>query len=287
MNRLSQLAERTRALSSWIEALRNIWGLAALFGLIAFLLVRIAVVRYGIWPTLIVLGGLVVAACAGFAVGWRVARRRLTVNDYSWESADYTYRIDPDDPLHHVQIAKIVIRANRHNVQLFRSRYWWTGVGQSRLKVLSPQHRLVADFVRDAWHYYYILLEQALSKGGRTAVVVEHDLYDADRMFQPMISKDVSEAVVALTIRVVFPPHLRPRKVLAAELSRSRDRDVYWQTVREKEIPVDDATGEVVFSPGRPRLGRRYRLAWTWTGYPGAEDDPRTDQRDPDFQSTP
>jgi hypothetical protein len=282
MNRLAQIAERTRALSSWIEALRNIWGLAALFGLVAFLLLRISVVRYGAWPTLIVLGGLAVAACLGFAIGWFAARVRLAVNDYSWESADYTYRFDPEDPLHHVQVARITIRANRHNVQLFRNRYWWTGVGDSQLRVRSPQHRLLADIVRDAWHYYYVLLEQALSKGGRTTVVVEHDLYDKDRMFQPMITKDVSEALVGLTMRVVFPAQMRPRKVLAAELVRSRDRHVYWQILKEREITVDDATGEVVFSVDRPRLGRRYRILWTWTGYPTAGIDPRPDRRDPD-----
>jgi len=99
-------------------------------------------------------------------------------------------------------------------------------------------------------------------------VVVRHDLYDTERMFQPMITKDVSEAVTGLTLRIIFPPPLRPSKVLAAELTRSKARDAYWQIVTEKEIAVDETTGEVVYTLDRPKLGRRYRVMWTWTGYP-------------------
>jgi hypothetical protein len=270
MSRLAEIAEKTRTFGSWIETLRNIWGLTAVLGIIAFFLGRLAIAQYGLWPTLAGFGLLVVVAGAGFGLGWYAAARRMVMADYSWELADYTYQFDPSDVLHHVQTSKITIRASRHNVQLFRNRYWWTGVGRSDLSVVSPQHKLLTEVVRDAWRYYYVLLEQALSKGGSTTVVVRHDLYDTERMFQPMITKDVSESVAGLTLRIVFPPPLRPTKVLAAELSRSKAREVYWQIAKEQEIEVDRATGEVVYTVDHPKLGRRYRLMWTWTGYPSA-----------------
>ncbi len=267
-NRLERLAERTRALSTWVEVLRNVWALAALLGLLGFVLARVAFAYYGLWPVLIGLAVVLAAAATGFAGGRYTATKQRASGEYSWHAADYTYQIDQADVLHHIQTSTIRIRANHDNVQLFRNRYWWTGVGRSELAVLSPGHKLITELVRDAWCYYYILLEQALGKGGYTTIVVRHDLYDSERKFQPMFTKDVTVAVPNLAIRVVFPPVLRPSRVLAAELERSNTGEVYWQVIHEREVHLDPTTGEVVYTVERPRLGRRYQLAWTWTGYP-------------------
>jgi len=271
MDRLAKIAQRTRALSAWIEVSRNIWGLLALLGVAVFLVGRLAIAHYGVTRTLLAVALLTIVFCGGFASGVLTGSKRSVVAEYSWESADYTYQFDRDDFLHHVQISKITIRANRQGVLLFRNRYWWTGVGRAQLSVLSPQHKLLTELVREAWRYYYILLEQALSKGGSTTVVVRHDLHDTERMFQPLISKDISEPVASFTLRIIFPAALRPSRVVAAELARSKARDAYWQTVKQQEIAIHEATGEVVYSIHRPTLGRRYQISWTWTGYPSAQ----------------
>ena len=83
-----------------------------------------------------------------------------------------------------------------------------------------------------------------------------------------MFTKDVTVPVPNLSIRVAFPPALRPSRVLAAELERSNTGDVYWQIIHEREVPLDPITGEVLYTVERPRIGRRYQLVWTWTGYP-------------------
>jgi hypothetical protein len=200
-------------------------------------------------------------------LSWFLLTRRIR-DEYSWESAEYTYTFDPDDPLKQSNNIKVTIRANRHNVNLFKKRYSWTGHGSAKLTLADSRHKLLTEMTRDSdWHYYYILLDHPLRKGARETIQIRQELYDAARVFQPLLAKDIVEPVGKLVLRVVFPANLRPTRAVAAEMAKTKHLSE-WEVVREEELEVNETTGEVSYRCDRPVTGRRYEIMWFWTKYP-------------------
>ncbi|MCW6007978.1 hypothetical protein K1W54_26045 [Micromonospora sp. CPCC 205371] len=253
--------------------LRNLWFLAfVVVGGGGFVVWRFG--RAGGW--LVTFGlGLAVLGIATMIVGM-VLIRRASVPPYTWESAEYEYRFDRDDPRRHVQVTKIKIRANRDDVALFRNRYHWTGQGENRLRVLSVGHRIVAEGVtpESQRRYYYVLLDRPLNRGQTAVIHIRQDLYDAGYAFHPVLAKSLNEPVGELTLRVVYPSGLEPWRVMARELVRNGNSDSGWRTLRERPVDLDSTgdTSEAVFETSSPRVGRRYDLAWEpWTKYHKSE----------------
>jgi hypothetical protein len=249
--------------SAWIGAVRNIW----------WLIVAIGVVMIALWTAFQKVGPQTLLAVTlfltGVLTGVLLARHRTGAGDYVWESAEYTYGFDAADPLQHTQVAKIRIKANRHNVQLFKNRYSWTGGGKFTITLPNGSHRLLTEMHRDlSWRYYYVLLDRPLRKGAGTTVEVRYDMYDTERSFQPLIAKDVIEPVKDLTLRVVFPDSLRPTRAVGAEMARAHSPDEEWQVLREREIDLEDATGCLTYEVPDPITGRRYQILWSWQSYP-------------------
>ncbi|MEU8606665.1 hypothetical protein AB0C29_01485 [Actinoplanes sp. NPDC048791] len=269
MGRPRDLINRLKDAGTWIGVIRNLWWL---LGGIA--IVVIIVWRYGFRDQqygriLLETIAIVAAFGLGALAGSYASRRRASVGDYEWEFADYTYSFDPADVLRHEQSVKIRIKANRHNVQLFKNRYSWTGGGKCKVSLAGGSHKLLTEMPRDSnWKYYYVLLDHPLGKGSTTDIEIKYDLHDAEMSFQPLIAKNVVEPLKELTLRVVFPTDMRPSKAVGAEMARSHGPDDDWQIIKERTLEVHSTRSEVVYNIKTPVTGKRYQILWSWPAYP-------------------
>ncbi|GLI02946.1 hypothetical protein Pa4123_82240 [Phytohabitans aurantiacus] len=203
-----------------------------------------------------------------FFAGWTMASRRHARPEYDWESAEYEYRFDKDDPRQHSQTTRITIRANRDGVELFKNRYRWTGNGKSEITILTPRQRLLTEWSsREAgWRYYYVMLDHPLKKGEPATIHIQHELYDSSNTFDPIVAKNVIEPLTSLKLRVIYPESLAPVSVLARERVPSRNGDPLWRDVDRQPVPTQRSAGDVValYEPRKLTVGRRYELTWIW-----------------------
>ncbi|GAA4714720.1 hypothetical protein [Phytohabitans rumicis] len=267
MTWFSDALRSAHRLSNSISVFRNLWWLLLAVGgggVVAWRLGRAGGWYLTVGTVLAVLG--VVTLAAGI-----VMMRRASIAPYTWESAEYVYRFDGDDPRRQVQLTKIKIRANRDDVAFFRNRYYWTGQGESRLLPLNG-HRVVAERVAmdSQRRYYYVLLDRPLNRGDTAVIQIRQELFDEERTFQPVLAKSLNEPVGRLTLRVIYPAGLEPRHVVARELVRSRNPEADWRTVHERDAEIESTgeTTEAIFVANDPRTGRRYALYWgPWGNY--------------------
>lgn len=268
MTWFSEALRNAHRLSNFIGVLRNLWFLVLVVvgggGVMVWQFSRTGgwFVTVGVGLAVLGIVTLIVAL---------VLYRRASVAEYTWESAEYVYRFDRDDPRRQVQVTRITIRANRDDVVLFRSSYYWTGKGDSHLRVLNG-HRLVAEEVAmdSQRRYYYVLLDRPLNRGEKAVIEIRLELFDEAWEFQPVLAKSVSEPLSKLTLRVIYPAGLEPHQVLARELVRSPNSDLGWRAVRKKDAELRSTgdTREVIYETSGPRVGRRYELYWKpWSKY--------------------
>jgi hypothetical protein len=265
----SEALRNAHRLSNFIGVLRNLWFLVLVVvgggGVMVWQFSRTGgwFVTVGVGLAVLGIVALIVAL---------VLYRRASVAEYTWESAEYVYRFDRDDPRRQVQFTKIKIRANRDDVAFFRNRYYWTGQGENRLRVLGSGQRIVAEGVAtdSQRRYYYVLLERPLSRGQTAIIHIRQDLFDTGHTFHPVLAKSLNEPVGELTLRVVYPTGLEPRRVVAREQVRSGNSDSGWRTVRERQVELESTgdASEAVYETSVPRVGRRYDLSWEpWPNY--------------------
>lgn len=254
-------------LSNSVGVLRNLWWLALVIGGSGFAAWRFG--RSSGW-CVVAGGSLAVLGLVTLAIGL-VCVHRASIPQYTCESAEYEYGFDANDPRRQWQVASIRIRANRDDVALFRSRYYWSGQGESSLTALNGHH-IVAEgaAMGSERRYYYVLMKKPLNRGERALIKIKQSFFDKERKFQPVLAKSLNDPVGRLTLRVSFPAGWEPGRVVSQELRPSRSPEVEWRTVREAKVDLEEAgeTSQAAFTLDTPRVGRRYALSWEpWSKY--------------------
>ncbi|WP_433789444.1 hypothetical protein [Actinoplanes sp. CA-252034] len=262
---------KIKSVGTWVGIVRNLGWLAMAVAGVVYVVARVAGSGSAI-PAVVtytVIGLL--SFGTGILVGTLTMQRRMSKTaEYSWESAEYVYRFDPDDILKHQQTVRVRIKANKHNVEMFKNRYTWTGSGNvPPPRVVSNGHSLMTEISRNGfWKYYYVVLERPLRKGATTDIEILQELHDTGRTFQSMLAKNIIEPIGELKLRVIFPPVMRPIEARAVELTRPRGGGTEWEIADECPLAVDATTGEAVYDVGKPKSGARYQIIWDSSSYP-------------------
>jgi hypothetical protein len=272
---LSLLDEVQRA-GAKIGAYRNVAWFVAGAVLVGATLFRSGA-RLG--PVVVVSTAAATAALAMLTAAFILYRRSIAP-PYRWVSAEYIYKFEADDLRKQTQTIKIRIRANRDNVSQFHNSYYWTGSGNSGIRVVgSNGHQVCQTQAKDsARRNYYVHLQRPLAKNEEAVIHLEQTLFDRDLKFRPILAKRVSEPVDKLTLRVVFPLRAQPTTITKGQQTKqSRSDPDHWILVKNDEVEWhrDDRSAEVTYSPIAPRLGYRYEVEWEpWDVYQNAGRNP-------------
>ncbi|MDI6099414.1 hypothetical protein QLQ12_12500 [Actinoplanes sp. NEAU-A12] len=260
-----------KSVGTWVGIVRNLGWLAMVVAGAIYVGAKYAGSNESVPSSVSSIALGLVAFGAGLLVGTLTMQRRMSKTaEYSWESAEYLYEFDPADILRHRQTVRITIRANKHNVEMFKNRYRWTGVGDiTRPAVRSPGHTLMTEISRDrSWREYYVVFDRPLRKGAKTEIEIFQELNDVGRTFEPMLAKIIVEPIGSLKLRVIFPQAMRPAEARAIEFIRSRGGGTEWEIADEWPVPIDSNTGEAVYEMKRPKIGARYQVVWDGANYP-------------------
>jgi len=190
-----------------------------------------------------------------------ISYRRQSGPPYRWIAAEYVYRFDPADLRKQTQLIKVKIRARRHNVCCFENSYFWSGTGESAVRVVSNGHRYVGEApADDSKRRYWVHLDTPLSRGEEAEIHLEQDLFDDRRSLRPILAKKVSEPLDVLVLRAVFPRAAAPAQVSARQTTYSGQ----WREVQrdEPKWQGDGAEMQISYAPLKPKVGRRYELKW-------------------------
>ena len=260
MNRVSRVLDAAQQLGSRIGAYKNVGWLALLLagaGVVAF--------RYAVGMGEFLLAGVsALSVTAVLLPAVLVLYRRLSGPAYRWTTAEYVYRFDAADLRRQTQLIKVRIRARRNNVCCFENSYFWSGTGDSKVRVVSPGHRFVGEAPDDdSKKRYWVHLDSPLSRGEEAEIHVEQDLFDDRRSLRPILAKRVSEPLDALVLRAVFPRVAAPAQVSARQTAYS-EKARHWREV-QRDDPKWQGEGsemQISYSPARPKVGRRYEIKW-------------------------
>lgn len=165
------------------------------------------------------------------------------------------------DRTHMRQIKDFVLEARVHGVDHFTDRYKWTGEGDEQLRVTSPGHALAGPRSEPAqfWMFYDVRFSP-LSKGEKTRIRVEWDLYDEKVTAQPLLVTGVYEPTEVLVLRVILPRELAPQDVhfcVYPDFVETTPTEVYTGT-------YDRVTGEICWRVRKPMLKAKYAIIWSW-----------------------
>lgn len=258
--------EKVQQTGTRIGAYRNVMWLVIVLAGFAYGTYRFATGMGTVLPGAV----LILVVSAGLLVVVLIVYRRVSGPGYRWVSAEYVYRFDAVDLRKQTQDIRITIKARRDNVCCFENSYGWSGAGDSAVRVVSPGHRFVGEVPADEWRrLYWVHLDTPLNRGDTAEIHVRQNLFDDRRNLRPILTKRISEPLDALTLKVVFPRSAAPPTVEARETVYAK-KAPHWRAV-QMDVPHwggDSTQAEVSYSPPRPRLRRRYELAWEpWNVY--------------------
>ena len=266
MNRLTGLFDGAQQVGARIGAYKNIGWLALVLAGVGVVAFRYAVSMGAFLLTAVV--ALLVSACLLLTA--LILYRRLSGPGYRWVSAEYVYRFDPLDLRNQTQVINIKIRALRDNVCCFENSYYWSGTGNSEVRVTSAGHRYVGEVpADDSKKLYWIHLDTPLSRGEEADIQVQQELFDDRRSLKPMLTKRVSQRLDSLTLKAVFPQPAVPPSMVAREMTYSK-KPPHWRVAQldEPRWRPDGVVTEISYSPPKPRTKRRYELKWDpWVAY--------------------
>lgn len=200
---------------------------------------------------------------------WFVVNRQV-LRGYRILEATYDYRIAESESgvLRHSQLVKITIQATRIGVRYFNNKYNWTGHGPTQIRVVSRGHTLLGEAAEGEWKRYVVHLGRELRRNGKTTIMVEQELSDVGRRFQPFISKYIDERLKHLSLRVTVPSSRAPNAAHVSVLHGPPpdDREVDGHDVTF--LADGDRNVFYEWQVHRPKHGRRYKMSWAgehWT----------------------
>lgn len=248
-----------RATNSLIQLVAALIGIAAGFSVITavvgYLQQSISVYLPAIFASIF----LLVVAIIVYAFVFRATS--ALKDDVLWRKAEFVYTIS-DDETRYVQIVKIEVEALRDGVCRFRNKYWWTGLGNQTLKLLSGGRLVESEPVpHEAWLYYTIDFGKHLIVGERETVIIEQVMTNVTKPPENILSKIVTEPINKLTLEANLPKTKKPKRVYGTVFSLPLPIN---QVGKTRDVGFDDTLWRARWEIDNPKLYYTYTIRWEY-----------------------
>jgi hypothetical protein len=153
----------------------------------------------------------------------------------------------------------LTVRALHSDVDHYRSKFTWTGLGQITASATNPNHQIrLFDEQYGCFRVCEVHFERPLRRKEEITFTYNLDFVDEAQAARPFLSHMAEYPIGRVILRVRFPDDgvIRECKQLTFE---SRITDM---PVSERDLPLPMNSNEVSWDIRNPRLGCKYLIRW-------------------------
>jgi hypothetical protein len=236
----------------------------AVHALVIVVPLALAVVGFVV-PLVFVGSSVAVAFAVGLTLGvasvtlFAIRSSQVLTRGYRLRKSEHVYEVlsTPDHYRHRVVFD---IEVTRPYVNTVEYRYRWSGGGDHQ-HLTCTGGRLLGPVLAEGYRYHYIALGRDLLPGDKREIVLQHDLVDTAKTFQPYLATTVKESIDRLILRVKFPEETNWDDQKAS-ITAVRQLGL-GGPVKGNLVPTfDDLHKEAAVVVQRPKFGSTYLIRW-------------------------
>jgi len=156
------------------------------------------------------------------------------------------------------QRKRLQLRALKDGIRHVTDGYRWTGYGKCTVKSLTPSFNITNERREEFWSRFDVYFPHPLRKDDEVDFAIEWHLVDTEKIAVPFLSKTIGFETKCLSLQVILPPELAPKRAYGYEFASYID-DL---PITVQEIKWSPATQHLSYDVAEPKKHHKYMIRW-------------------------